>query len=107
MTMRWVGVVLLWVLSMTTAAAQQRGTPEPPMPRLKLMSSGFPDGGRLALTFTCYNNGDNAQSAPDNTLSPPFQWANAPKGTASFPLLANGPDNHPAQGIDMATFCAI
>ena len=107
MTMRWVGVALLCGCSMATVAAQQRGAPEPPAPRLKLASPAFTDGGRLPLTFTCYNNGGNAQSPPDNTLSPPFQWANAPKGTVSFALLANGPDNHPAKGIDMEMFWAL
>jgi phosphatidylethanolamine-binding protein (PEBP) family uncharacterized protein len=71
------------------------------------LSSAFTDGGRLPLTFTCYNNGGNAQSPPDNTLSPPFQWANAPKDTVSFALLANGPDNHPAKGIAMEMFWAL
>jgi Raf kinase inhibitor-like YbhB/YbcL family protein len=105
--MRWIGVVLLCSCSVATVAAQQRGAPEPPTPRLKLTSPAFMDGGRLPLTFTCYNNGGNAQSPPDNTLSPPFQWANTPKGTVSFALLANGPDNHPAKGIDMEMFWAL
>src|SRR5262245_53400664 len=94
------GVVLFLVLAAGSLAAQ-RGNPEPPMPRLKLTSSAFADGAGLPLTFTCYNNGGNAQSPPDNAQSPPFQWTNVPKGTVSFALLANGPDNHPAKGIDM------
>ena len=107
MRARCLGVVLLCGFSIATVTAQQRGAPEPPTPRLKLMSSAFTDGGRLPLTFTCYNNGGNAQSPPDNTLSPPFQWANAPKDTVSFAILANGPDNHPAKGIAMEMFWAL
>jgi len=107
MTMRWVGVAVLCGFSMATVAAQQRGAPEPPAPRLKLTSPAFTDGGRLPLTFTCYNNGGNAQSPPENTLTPPFQWANAPKGTASFALLMNGTDNHPNKGMDMETFWVL
>ena len=107
MTMRWLGVVLLCGFSSTTVAAQQRGAPEPPTPRLKLTSTGFTDGGKLPLTFTCYNNGGNAQSPPESAVSPPFQWANVPKGTASFALLANGTDVHPAKGIDMEMFWAL
>ncbi len=107
MSARWLGVVLLCGCSVATAAAQQRGAPEPPALRLKLTSPAFTDGGRLPPTFTCYNNGGNAQSPPDNTLSPPFQWANVPKGTASFALLMNGTDNHPNKGIDMEMFWAL
>jgi Raf kinase inhibitor-like YbhB/YbcL family protein len=88
-------------------AAQQRGAPEPPALRLRLSSAGFADGGILPLTFTCYNNGGNAQSPPENAASPPFSWANVPKGTASFALTLNGPDNHPNKGIDMEMFWAI
>ena len=62
------------------------GHAEPPRPRLRLAISGFTDGGNLPLTFTCYNDGGNAQSPPENAMSPPFSWANVPKGTASLCL---------------------
>jgi len=107
MTIRWAGVVLLFGCSIAGVTAQQRGAPEPPTLRLKLTSPAFTDGGRLPLAHTCYNNGGNAQSPPENAVSPPFQWANAPKGTASFALLMNGTDNHPNKGIDMEMFWAL
>src|SRR5262249_42776011 len=100
-------LIALLGASAMAIAAQQRGTPEPPALRLRLSSSGFADGGILPLTFTCYNNGGNAQSPPENAQSPPFSWANIPKGTASFALTLNGPDNHPNKGIDMEMFWAI
>jgi Raf kinase inhibitor-like YbhB/YbcL family protein len=104
---RYLWIVMLSGCSVIAVAAQQRGGPEPPMPRLRLTSPGFPDGGSLPLTFTCYNNGGNAQSPPENSMSPPFSWANAPKGTASFALTLNGPDNHPNKGIDMEMFWVV
>ena len=105
--MRSVWLLAIFASLTIPAVAQQRGTPEPPALRLRLSSSGFADGGILPLTFTCYNNGGNAQSPPENAMSPPFSWANVPKGTASFALTLNGPDNHPNKGIDMEMFWAI
>ncbi len=107
MNARYMCVVMLFASSALSTAAQQRAVSEPPALRLRLTSSGFADGANLPLTFTCYNNGGNAQSPPENAMSPPFSWANAPKGTASFALILNGPDNHPNKGIDMEMFWAI
>lgn len=105
MKARTLGVIMLFVCSsVIAAAAQERGTTNTPTPRLKLTSPGFDDGASLPLTFSCYNNGGNAQSPPENAISPPFSWTNVPKGTASFVLTLNGPDNHPNKGIDMETF---
>jgi len=105
MNRRWlVGVVLLFGLAAVGVAAQ-RGAPEPPALRLRLSSSGFTDGGKYPLDFTCYANGGNAQMP--SAITPPFSWANVPKGTASFALALNGPDNHPAKGLDMEMFWVV
>jgi Raf kinase inhibitor-like YbhB/YbcL family protein len=104
---RYVCLIALFGVGAISIAAAQRGAPEPPALRLRLSSAGFNDGGILPLTFTCYNNGGNAQSPPENAMSPPFAWANIPKGTASFALILNGPDNHQNKGIDMEMFWAI
>jgi Raf kinase inhibitor-like YbhB/YbcL family protein len=107
MNARFILTLTVLACLVNSVAAQQRGAPEPPALRLRLSSSGFPDGGILPLTFTCYNNGRNAQSPPENAMSPPFSWSNIPKGTASFALTLNGPDNHPNKGINMEMFWAI
>jgi len=118
MRLRWcVGVVLLLAIG-GTVAAQERGgregrgggqgagrAAEPPVPRLKLSSSGFTDGGAYPLDFTCYAGGGNAQNP--SAVNPPFSWTNVPRGTQSFVLALNGTDNHPNKGIDMEMFWVV
>jgi len=101
-----------------TVAAQERGgregrgggqgagrAAEAPVPRLKLSSSGFTDGGAYPLDFTCYAGGGNAQNP--SAVNPPFSWTNVPRGTQSFVLALNGTDNHPNKGIDMEMFWVV
>jgi Raf kinase inhibitor-like YbhB/YbcL family protein len=118
MKRRWfIGVVVL-LAAAGTVEGQERGgregrgggqgggrAAEAPVPRLKLTSSGFTDGGAYPLDFTCYANGGNAQNP--STVNPPFSWTNVPRGTQSFVLALNGTDNHPNKGIDMEMFWVV
>jgi Raf kinase inhibitor-like YbhB/YbcL family protein len=110
--------VLMLLMAAAGVAAQERGgregrgggqgggrAAEAPVPRLKLSSSGFMDGGSLPLDFTCYANGGNAQNP--SAVNPPFSWTNVPRGTQSFVLALNGPDNRPNKGIDMEMFWVV
>jgi len=118
MRLRWlVGVVTL-LAAAGTVVGQERGgregrgggqgggrAAEAPVPRLKLTSSGFTDGGAYPLDFTCYGNGGNNQNP--SAVNPPFSWTNVPRGTQSFVLALNGTDNHPNKGIDMEMFWVV
>jgi Raf kinase inhibitor-like YbhB/YbcL family protein len=110
MRLRCLAGVVVLVAATVGAAAQERGgggarAAEPPLPRLKLTSTGFTDGGAYPLEFTCYANGGNAQNP--SAINPPFSWTNVPAGTQSFVLALNGTDNHPAKGIAMEMFWVV
>ena len=54
----------------------------PQIPRLKVTSTGFEDGGPMPIPYTC--NGLN--------ISPPLAWTGAPDGTESFALICDDLD---------------
>lgn len=73
------------------AAAQQTppsGAPAPPPPPpMILTSTAFRDGAVIPSKYTC--------AADPNAVSPPLQWSDVPKGTASFVLVFHDIESFP------------
>ena len=91
------GLVLVVGLTVIAEAAQQPATPAPVPPRLRLKSPAFNEATPLPKLFTC-----SAENG--SPVTPPFQFTNVPKDTASFVLILDNLDNHPAKGIDPELF---
>lgn len=79
------------------AAAQQNppggGQPAAPAaPPLKLTSTALTDSTPLPPKYSC-------DTKPAN-ISPPLQWSDVPKDTASFVLILHDPEPRPRKGFD-------
>lgn len=98
MTSRWLVPALL-VVSAIGAAAQQAATPAPVPPRLRLRST-FTEATPIPRPYTCLAEGGVG-------VSPPLNWFNVPKDTASFAITLTNMDNHPARGLDDEAFWVI
>ena len=77
-------VILLVLVGMGTAAAQQGQAPPPS--KFKLTSSAFTDGGKVPTEYSC---------ADKDAKSPALDWSNAPAGTMSFALIMHDTDAAP------------
>ena len=71
----------------TSAVAQQQAAPAPS--KFKLTTSAYSEASQIPNQYTC---------ADTNVASPPLQWSNAPKDTASFALIFHDTDAAPAKG---------
>lgn len=65
-------------------------------PQLQLSSTAFADGASVPEKYSCV-------AGTNNMTSPPFQWANVPKGTASFVMLLHDPEPHPRKALEDVT----
>jgi len=92
-------VVALIIGCAGAAATQQAPTPAPVPPRIRLKST-FAEATPIPKPFTCLAEGGVG-------VSPPLQWTNVPKGTASFAIMLTNMDNHPAKGLDDEAFWVI
>jgi Raf kinase inhibitor-like YbhB/YbcL family protein len=80
-------LVFLLVAGVASVAAQQQAAPPPS--KFKLTSSAYAEGSLLPTQYTC---------ADTNFVSPPLQWSNPPKDTASFAVIFHDTDAAPAKG---------
>ena len=74
--MRRIHVVLMFVLGVSTAGAQQAPPGFPPPRPMTLTTTAFPDGGQIPAKYT----------QAGEQVSPALAWTNTPAGTVSFVL---------------------
>jgi Raf kinase inhibitor-like YbhB/YbcL family protein len=67
-------------------SAQQQNAPPPS--QFKLSSSAYSEGSQIPNQFTC---------ADPNVSSPPLQWSNPPKNSASFAIVFHDTDAAPGK----------
>lgn len=85
---RTVSILMITVLSLLTAVAQERGARggrgggAAGPPALTITIPGFPDGAQIPVRFSQAAEG----AAPGEGTSPAINWANPPAGTQSFVL---------------------
>ncbi len=79
-------VTLLMFGGMGTVKAQQQAAPAPS--QFKLSTSAYTEGSQIPSQFTC---------ADTNVASPPLQWSNPPKNTATFAVVFHDTDGAPAK----------
>jgi Raf kinase inhibitor-like YbhB/YbcL family protein len=80
-------LVFLLGVGVANAADQQQAAPPS---KFKLTTSAYSEGAQIPNQYTC---------ADSNMASPPLQWSNPPKDTASFALIFHDTDNSPAKGV--------
>jgi Raf kinase inhibitor-like YbhB/YbcL family protein len=81
-------VCLLGAFGMNSFSQQTQAPAHPPS-KFKLTVSGFADGGRIPVDYSC------AASAP---TSPSLEWSGAPEGTVTFAVIFHDVDTAPAKG---------
>lgn len=81
-------LVFLLGVGVANAAAQQQAAPPPS--KFKLTTSAYSEGAQIPNQYTC---------ADSNMASPPLEWSNPPKDTASFALIFHDTDTAPAKGV--------
>ena len=74
-----------------TKQGRRGGIPSP----LKIMVSGYSDGGEIPEKYTC------AAKPPGG--SPQIEWSGAPAGTMSIALIFHDGDVHPGKSFDDVT----
>ncbi len=56
---------------------------------MELKSLAFEAGGLIPAKYTC----------DESDVSPPLSWSDAPRGTQSFPLISDDPDDPRGTGV--------